>query len=485
MMLLFDVIHRFKHNPSPADDNTGYHMQQRRISQQGTWSSKWGFMLATAGAAVGLGNIWKFPYIAGEYGGGAFVLVYLICVVTLGLPILMAEILLGRRGSQNPAAAIAVVAKESARSPYWKGIGYLLILAGALILSYYSVIAGWAVDYTFKSAQGSFTHGSAESINDLFIQLVSDPKQLIFWHSVLMLATVFILALGIREGLERAVLIMFPGMLILLLVLIGYAYDSGFFEQGVTFLFKPDFAKLTPKAVLIALGHAFFTLSVATGSIITYGAYVPRHVSIAKSSLFIVFADTLVALIAGLAIFPLVFANGLEPGAGPGLIFQTLPLAFGHMPYGQIFATLFFIMLVLAAFTSAISLLEPAVAWVSEKFQLSRVLAATLAGTMVWLVGLGSVFSFNIWQEKRWLGLNYFELVDYLTANIMLPLGGLLVAVFSVWVIKFTIVADELAMSSKLALGLWRWVMRYIAPLAITLVMLNAVGIICLNGAAC
>ncbi len=450
-------------------------MATQRKSIHGEWSSNWAFILATTGAAVGLGNIWKFPYIAGENGGGAFVLVYLVCVLILGIPIMMAEVIVGRRGRQNPANTMRSVALESNASQHWQWAGGLIILAGFLILTYYSVIAGWAMDYVFQAAFGHFNHQSSSQISQLFNDLVSSPYRLIFWHSMIMIGTVTVVALGVEKGLERSIRFMFPTMLILLLIVIGYSIKTGFFGQGLSFLFKPDLHAVTGKSVLVALGHAFFTLSIATGSIMMYGAYVPQTTSIPKAIIAIAIGDTLIALLAGLAIFPIVFAHGLEPGAGPGLIFKTLPLAFGNMQYGQFVGTLFFIMLVFAAFTSAISLIEPTVAWLIENFRLSRLRASMLAGFAIWLIGFGTIFSFNVWSDYTVHGKNFFDMLDYFTANIMLPLGGMLVAVFAAWKLAKQTVVEELRTNNGLLYTSWHFVIGYITPIAVLVVFFNSI----------
>lgn len=453
-------------------------MTQERVSIHGQWSSRWIFVLAATGAAVGLGNVWKFPYITGQNGGGAFVLVYLVCVAVIGVPLLMAEIFLGRRGRANPANAVRDVALDSDKSRYWQVIGWVSVLSGFLILSYYSVIAGWAMDYIVQAMKGTFSTSSPEQITQVFDRLMANPSLLVFWHSSVMIITIFIIAQGIRLGIEKAVYFMFPSMILLLLVTVFYSADSGYFSEGLSFLFKPDFSKLTSEGVLVALGHAFFTLSIATGSIMMYGAYLPKDASVAKGAIYIAASDTLVALLAGIAIFPIVFANHLEPGAGPGLIFKTLPIAFGQMPYGDLFATLFFIMLVFAALTSAISLLEPTVALLMERYNLSRKFAAMLSGFGIWLLGLGSIFSFNHWSNFKIFGKTYFEAFDYFTSNILLPLGGLFVAIFAAWVVKKSIVQEELHMNSRCLRVCWDITMRYIAPVAITVIFLDFMGII-------
>jgi len=443
------------------------------------WSSKWTFILATTGAAVGLGNIWKFPYITGMNGGGAFVLVYLICVLLVGLPLLIAELVLGRHGRQNPVAALRSIALESGRSPHWSVLGALCTFSGFLILSYYSMIAGWALDYVFQTALGNLRHVDAGYISAHFSALISNPYRLVFWHSIIIIITVYIVMSGIRKGLERYILYLFPGMLFILILLVIFAaVATDSFMKSLVFLFQPNFQDLTANAILIALGHAFFTLSLALGTIITYGAYLPRDVSIPQASVAVAGADTLIALMAGMAIFPIVFAYGLEPNAGPGLLFQTLPISFSNMSYGTLFATLFFIMVVFAALATTISILEPTVSWLIQKFKLSRTRATITAGTIVWLLGFLSIFSFNIWAGYTLFNKNIFEIIDYLSANILLPLGGLLIAIFVGWFVKKELVLHELDIEKKIYYRIFHVTLAYIAPIAIVFIFLNVIGII-------
>ena len=357
--------------------------EKKNISIHGQWSNRWAFILAATGSAVGLGNIWKFPYIAGEYGGGAFVLIYLFCVALIGIPIMMAEVMLGRRGRQSPINTMRTLAKEEGRHGIWSWIGWMGVLAGFLILSYYSVIAGWALAYVFRVGSGMLQAADSAGIQNIFTELVSDPEKLLAWHTMFLVMTMVVVARGVKQGLEKAVRFLMPLLLILLLILVGYAMNTGHFGDAVDFLFKPDFSKLTGGAILTAMGHAFFTLSLGMGAIMIYGSYLPENTSIARTSIIISVADTLVALLAGLAIFPIVFSfPELTPGAGPGLIFQTLPLAFANMPGGLIFGTLFFILIVVAAWTSSISLIEPAVAWLIENRGMTRVKAAVWCGLL-------------------------------------------------------------------------------------------------------
>lgn len=286
-----------------------------RESTREQWSSRLIFILAATGSAVGLGNIWKFPYITGENGGGAFVLVYLLCISLIGIPIMMAEIMLGRRGRRNPVDTMRLLAAESQRSPRWAWLGWIGILAGILIMSFYSVIAGWTVDYVYEAAAGHFVGLTAETASAKFKGLLNEPWQLLFLHSLFSFMTAFVVARGVKAGLEKAVVILMPALFLLLTILVGYAATTGYFMQSLDFLFKADFSKLTANSILTALGHAFFTLSLGMGAIMMYGSYMPNNASIAKTTLIIALMDTLVALMAGMAMFPLVFANGLEVGS--------------------------------------------------------------------------------------------------------------------------------------------------------------------------
>jgi len=451
-------------------------------SIHGMWTTRLAFMLAATGSAVGLGNIWKFPYITGENGGGAFVLVYILCVSMISIPIMMAGVLIGRRGRRSPINTMRTLAHEAGRHGSWQLVGWAGVSAGFLIISYYSVIAGWAIAYAFRALGGAFTSLTGETAGDLFSALLGDPGRLLAWHTIFMVMTISVISRGVRSGLARAVRILMPALFVLLLVLVGYALTSGKFREGIEFLFVPDFGALSPGAVITAMGHAFFTLSLGMGAIMMYGSYLPARASIARSSLIIALMDTMVALLAGMAIFPIVFANGLEPAAGPGLVFLTLPIAFGNMPGGLLFGALFFVLLVFAAWTSAISLIEPSVAWLVENRGFGRVRAAVYVGIVAWLLGIVTIMSFSDWAfsfdfagEEKTTGV--FDLLDILTANFMLPLGGLAMALFAGWFMSRESVRDELAMGQGPAYRLWQVSIRYIAPLAVVLVFLSALGL--------
>ena len=439
----------------------------------GRWSSRWLFVLAAAGSAVGLGNIWKFPYIAGENGGGAFVLIYLVCVAFVGAPIMISEVMLGRKGRASPINTMGTLAKQASASGRWGFVGWMGVLAGVLILSYYAVIAGWALNYVWLTASGTFDAASAQVATSTFDQLQQDPLQMAAWHSLFIFITIWIVARGVSRGLETAIRWFMPLLFVLLLVLLGYSASSGGFAQGWAFMFDFNWDVVGPETWLIAMGQAFFTLSLGMGTMMAYGAYVPDDSHIGSTVLTIVVLDTFVAVAAGLAIFPLVFVNGLEVGQGPGLMFVTLPLAFGQLPMGALFGTVFFVLVSFAAITSAISLTEPAIAYLVEEYNAKRSRVAVSLGVFCWLLGLGTVFSFNIWADvKPLFGLNFFEIVDQLSQNIMLPLGGLLIALFAVWVLPQNIVREQLQVRSDRIMLVWRVVGGVIAPLGVAAVFI-------------
>ncbi|MGA7983011.1 MAG: sodium-dependent transporter [Chromatiaceae bacterium] len=446
-------------------------------SVHGMWSTRLAFILAATGSAVGLGNVWRFPYTTGEYGGGAFVLVYLLCVAAVGIPIMMAEVMLGRRGRQSPINTMRTLARREGRSPAWQLLGWMGILAGFLILSFYSVVAGWTLAYVFRAAGGAFDGLSAEAVSNVFGAFVGDPERLLAWHTIFMVISVLVVARGVASGLERAVRVMMPALFILLLAMVGYAMTTGHFLEGLAYLFEPSFSKLGTEGLLSAMGQAFFSLSLGMGAIMIYGSYLNSHASIGANVVIIASMDTLVAILAGMAIFPIVFANGLQPELGSGLVFKVLPIAFGQMPGGHFFGTIFFVLLVFAAWTSAISLLEPVVAWLVENRGFSRVRASVLAGAAVWLLGVACLLSLNVWSEFRVFGMGIMDLFDFVTANVMLPLGGLLIATFAGWMLSRAASEDELA-TGRSAYSLWRFLVRYVSPVAVAIVFASAVGLL-------
>ncbi|MDO6440724.1 sodium-dependent transporter [Marinobacter sp. 2_MG-2023] len=442
------------------------------------WTSKMAFILAAAGSAVGLGNIWKFPYITGENGGGAFVLVYLACIFLIGVPVLIAEIMIGRRGGQSPIATMRSLTKTENASKSWRIIGWNGVVASFLVLSFYAVIGGWSLVYIGKAALGLFVGADAEAIGGQFNNLLANPWELLLWHTVFMAIVVFIVGRGIRSGLEKAVNMLMPLLFVLLIVMVFYAMSSGSFGRAVSFMFSPDFSRLTAEGVLVALGHAAFTLSIGIGVLMAYGSYLPKNVNIARTAMTIAVLDVSVALLAGLAIFPLVFANGLEAGAGPGLIFVTLPLAFGQMSGGLVFGAIFFALLFVAAITSAISMLEPVVEWLEEHKGASRTKSAVGGGLAVWFIGIGTVLSFNLWSDVHPLGfLGFFEgktvfdLLDFLVSNLMMPLGGLAIALFAGWVIRREGLAEDVGLKGG-AFKAFMFVLKFVTPAGIAIVFL-------------
>jgi len=433
------------------------------------------FIMAAAGSAVGLGNIWRFPYIAGENGGGAFVLVYLGCIFLIGVPIMASEILLGRAGRQSPINAMRDLVAHSNANPLWQAIGWMGALAGFMILSFYAVIAGWAMSYLVQMGSGAFTGADAVQATAAFDALTDDVGAVVGWHTLFMMMTIGIAARGVGAGLESTVKILMPALFFLLVVLVIYSgVTSGKFTEGLSFLFSFNIEKLTWNGVLMAMGQAFFTLSLGMGAIMAYGAYMPKDASIISTATTIALLDTVVALMSGMVIFPLVFANGLESSAGPGLMFVTLPLAFGQMTGGAFFGAVFFLLVTFAAITSSISLVEPAIAWLIERLKTTRAKAALVVGGLAWLMGLGSAFSFNIWEDLHFVrGMTFFDLMDYVSNNILLPLGGVLIALFAGWGIDQQITRDQLAVSPGMYQA-WRFGTRSIAPAAVFPVFLLA-----------
>jgi NSS family neurotransmitter:Na+ symporter len=442
-------------------------------SDSQTWSSGWTFILAAVGAAVGLGNIWRFPYVVGENGGAAFILVYVVCVIFVAIPILIGELMIGRRGSHSPPRAMASVADEAGVAREWSIVAWIGLIAGFLIATYYSVIAGWTLAYIPKAIT-SYGGMSASEVGTLFDQLQADPLAMTGWHTLFIIITMTIVGRGLHGGIEKAVTILMPALFAMLILMIGYAAVAGDFAAGLNFLFTADFSKIDGGTVLTAIGQAFFSIGVAMGLMMVYGAYVPKSVSLTRSAIIIAGADTLVALLAGLMIFPLVFANGLDPAVGASLIFRTLPAAFLGMPGGAFFGALFFLLLAFAAVTSLIALIEPLVAYTIDKWGLNRRNACVGVGLLAWVIGLGSVLSFNEWQNFMPLamfptfeGMTIFGLIDYFTANILMPVGGILIAIFVGWRMKVATLREELPVMTATVFTVWLWMIRIVAPLAI------------------
>lgn len=448
------------------------------------WSSKFTFIMAAVGCAVGLGNIWLFPYTAGVSGGGAFVLIYLAAVVVLALPVLMAELMIGRRGAAGPPAAIAAVARESGRSSHWRWMGVIFGGGGAIIaLSFYAVVGGWTMAYAWKMAAGQLQQIDARQSQLIFDQLNGEPGSLLPWFTAFFAATVLISARGLQAGIEKAVKFMMPALFVMLVAMVVYAAVVGDFARAINFLFAPDFSKVDSQVVLRAFGQAFFTVSVGLTNMMAYGAYIERSTKLPGASAIVVAADTGVALLAGLAIFPIIFLYGLEPGAGEGLVFMTLPFAFGQIPGGLVFGTLFFVLLFFAALTSSIGMLESPVSWLRDATNLTRRSAALLAGSISFFLGLFAVLSFSVLADFHPLGAisifenkRFFELFIYIVTSVMMPVGGILVAVFAGWLVKKQFSKDELFDGKDSILyRVWLIGVRYVAPAILAFVLIDVV----------
>ena len=434
------------------------------------WGSRFVFIMAVTGSAVGLGNVWRFPYITGEYGGGAFVLLYIFFVLAMGLPVMLSEVMLGRLGKHNTIDVFSRFRKEYGTSALWKVIGLMGIITGILILSFYSVIAGWLVFYMINSVAGTFDYQSAEGISSIFDGLIADPGRMILWHSLFMIITAVVFVRNINAGIGRVVSYFMPLLLLLIIAIIVYNFYNADMRQAARFLFEFRWEDIRPDMIMVALGQAFFSLSIGMGAVMIYGSYLPDKVPLLSTTTTIVIADTLIAILAGLMIFPILFSFELEPAAGPGLIFKTLPIAFSQMAGGNLVGLTFFVLLFIAAWTSALSLLEPAVAWLTEHTRLTRGKAAAIVAGLIWLLGFATVFSFNIWQEVKLWGMTPFDLLDKFTTNITLPLGGLLMILFAGWFLPA--MASKEQFSSDLYYRIWKWSVRYFCPILILAIII-------------
>lgn len=446
------------------------------------WSSKFTFVLATIGFSVGLGNIWRFPYLAGESGGGAFVLIYILCVLMIGIPIVMAELAIGRRGGRTPAASMSLIAKAQGGSPLWAVAGGLAMLTAFLILAYYCVIGGWTLHYVWLGATGGLGHADGDVSSAAFDNLLADPRLLIFWQTVFLVGTGAVVVKGLKGGIETAVTILMPTLFVLLVGLAVYGLFAGDAARGLSFLFRPDFSQVTGQTFLDAMGQAFFSVGVGMAAMMTYGAYLPKNINIPQTASIIALADTGVALIAGMAVFPFVFAYGLSPTEGPGLVFVTLPAALLALPGGSLAAVSFFALLAVAALTSAIALFEVCVSWGEERGWRRRV-TTPITASIAWAVGLLTVFSFN--TAATFYPLSFlpgyekatmFDVMDKLTATLGLPLGGLFAALFAGWVMSKESIAEELGFQVDGAVfKTWRFLARWLLPFAIAALLVAGV----------
>jgi len=438
------------------------------------FSTRFGFLMAAIGFAVGLGNIWRFPYLTGENGGGAFVLVYLACVLLIGVPILMAELLIGRQGRGSPPQSLSVVARAEGVSPTWRLLGSMNVLAAFLVEVVYAVIVGWVLRYLFLALTGGFTEMTAASAQVSFVEMQGDTQAVLGWTALGLVLTGVIIVSGVQAGIERAVRILMPMLFLLLVLLALYNVFAGGFLDALRYLFVPDFSRVTPQMLLAAIGQAFFSIGVAMAGMMTFGAYLPQSVSIGRSALLIVFGDTLVAVLAGLVIFPAVFNNGLDPASGTGLIFQTLPLAFAQMPGGYVVGVLFFLLLSVAAITSMVGLVEPINVWLSERFGWQRRFSALVALAGIGSLGLISALAYGPWGDVVVLGLPLPQLLDYVPNQILLPLGGLMIAVFAGWQMSAASSRSGLGLAGR-SYQLWRLLVRYPVPIAVAVIFVTGV----------
>ncbi len=441
------------------------------------WGSSLLFVMAAAGSAVGLGNIWKYPYIAGQNGGAAFTLIYIFWVVVIGLPLIIAELLVGRASQKDAVGAYKKLSGPN--SPWWLA-GALGVLTGFLILSFYSIIAGWAVAYTFKTVSAFLFSGdflalqTAEESEAIFIKFSGHPIYPVVWHGLFMVICIYIVSRGIKSGLEACNKILMPILAGILALLVVRSVTLPGAMEGIEFLWYPDFSKINEESILIALGQASFTLSIGMGAMITYGSYLGRSENVPKSAFWTASTDTLIALLAGLAIFPAVFALGGEPTAGPSLIFVTLPVVFNHMPLGGFFGACFFAFLSIAALTSAISLLETVTAYFVDEKEWSRKKAAWIMGGIIFLLGVPCCLSYGPIQDFKIFGKNFFDLLDYLTTNIFLPFGGLLLSIFVGWFWRRRLATEAFLTGSKSArlASLWFICIRYVIPILVIVVFI-------------
>ncbi len=456
-------------------------------SERGHWGSRAGFILAAAGSAIGLGNIWAFPYMTGKNGGGLFVLVYLACVALIGLPIMMAEIFMGRTTQTSPVGAFRTLSRPGSA---WLGVGWLGVVAAFIILSFYSVIAGWSLHYVWLSITSTFADRTPAEITLIFDQVAADPALSSLWHVIFMAITIAIVIAGVRSGIETWSRILMPALFIILGILLVYAMVKGNFAQGVKFLFAPNLDNFSWNSVPAAMGLAFFSLSLGMGALITYGSYLKVDDDLVSTSITVSVLDTVVALLAGLILFPIIFAVGQEADQGPGLVFTTIPIAFAEIPGGLVLAPLFFLLLTFTALTSAISLLEVATAYFIDERGWTRTKATLATGGAIMMLGIPSAVSggsglFGAGMEKltdplyAGPGKNWFDVLFDLSFNLMLPIGGLGIAMFVAW--RVDDAAREAGFSAGSKMGRlywgWLWLLRYVVPVAIVMVLLNALGV--------
>ncbi len=441
------------------------------------FSSRFGIICAAAGSAIGLGNIWRFPYIAGESGGGAFLLIYLGFILMLGIPVMLSEFVIGRRGQRNALGSF----KRLAPGTPWYLVGVVGIIAAFMILAFYSTIAGWTLEYVVKAASNSFAGKSSGEIEQMFDTFHTQAFRPILWQLIFMFMTVWIIMSGVRQGIERYAKILMPFLVVLLVIMAIRSITLPGAAEGLSFLFKPDFSAVDSSVMLAALGQAFFSLSIGMGTLITYGSYIQKQNKLGNIAIEVSLADTLIAMLAGVAIFPAVFAFGVDPAGGPGLIFNVLPGIFQQMPGGYFFAIIFFVLLSIAALTSSISILEVVVAYMTEELKMSRRKATIMSALAATFVGLFCTLSFGPLKDLTITGLSIFDLLDYTASNLLLPLGGLMIVLFVGWYMKDADFKDELSNKGLLKVKVFSvlmFLLKFVAPVAIAIILLNSLGFI-------
>lgn len=442
-----------------------------------SFGSSFGVIAATAGSAIGLGNIWRFPYVAGENGGAAFLLVYIGFIIVIGVPVMLSEFVIGRSAQQNAFGSF----RKLAPGKPWYLIGLMGVVAAFMILSFYTAVAGWTLEYIYQSLINGFAGKSSGELESMFNEFTGSSYRPVLWFFVFMALTAIIIMLGVKKGIEKSTKILMPLLFVLLIVLAIRAMTLPGAMEGVNFLFRPDFSKITTKSILEALGQAFFSLSIGMGTLITYASYIPKDNNLRRTAVSVAFTDTFVAILAGLAIFPAVFAFNIAPGSGAGLVYITLPNIFQQMPGGFVFSLMFFVLLGVAALTSTISVLEVIVAFFSEELNMSRKAATWVSTALVSILGVMASLSWGLMSDVKIFGKSIFDMLDYTSANILLPLGGFFIVLFVAWFFGREEVKEELSNNGKLSvkyLPFYLFVIRFLAPLCIAFIFLQGLGLL-------
>jgi len=443
-------------------------------NQIGIWSSRWVFFLAATAGAVGLGNIWKFPFVMAENGGSAFVVIYLLCIVFMGVPMMLSEVAIGHIGQANSVQSLKITAKRSEASTNWSLIGYLGLFAGLSVFVLLCVVSSWAISYLIEMYQGGFSNIGRNAAIERFSAIRADVDSLFLYQSAFIATAVAILILGVSKGLGRSLIYLMPMSLTVLLFLLYYALNSGYFTQTIDYLFNYDTSKLGLRSFLLAFEHAFYTLSIGMGSLMVFGAYLPKKRGIGAIVFSVALVDIAVSALVGLVTIPSLFMAHINPASGYDLLFVSLPVAYGDMVNGQYIGVLFFIFVMLTALSSALVLLEPSIAWCSQRFKTGRIAGVILVGFVAWLISLASLDSWTYITDYTGLDYTLFTLLNFLTAKVVLPIAGLLLAIYVGWVLKPSLVRDEIKYAGLGWLYLWYFLIRFVVPsLFVTVLILN------------